>query len=433
MSYCAYITRIKNLRKHSNADRLQVGECFGNSVIVGLNTPENELGIYFPTDGKLGVEYCEENNLLRKKDENGNQIGGYLDPDKRHITTIKLRKEPSDGLFMPLTSLEKFCNINDLKEGDTITTLNGILICEKYVPKSNRRSSQNTSGKKNKAKKVETISYPLFEEHIDTSQLAYNTHQFKEGDLCYITLKMHGTSGRTSYTIKEQKKILPNWTHNVLRLLKVKLPVKKSWDYVTGTRRVVLKNYDGGFYGNDQFRKEWHDYFVGKLHKGITIYYEIVGWVNENTTIMPECSNKKTKDREFIKQYGETTRFTYGCGIGENDIYVYRITMTNEDGHIIEIPWEIVKIYCDKMGIKHVPEFDKFIFTTIDDLMEKVNKYVEGTDPIGKTHTREGVVIRIDNKEKFTAFKHKSFWFKCLEGIIKADDIIDIEEKESIS
>lgn len=53
MSYNAYITRIKNIRKHSNADRLMVGECFGNYVIVGLDVEENQLGIYFPTDGRL--------------------------------------------------------------------------------------------------------------------------------------------------------------------------------------------------------------------------------------------------------------------------------------------------------------------------------------------------------------------------------------------
>lgn len=28
--YCAYVTRIHNLRKHTNADRLLCGECFGN-------------------------------------------------------------------------------------------------------------------------------------------------------------------------------------------------------------------------------------------------------------------------------------------------------------------------------------------------------------------------------------------------------------------
>ena len=95
--YNAYITRIKNLRKHSNADRLQCGECFGNTVVVSLEYEDNQLGVYFPTDGQLSVEFAEKNNLLRKKDENGNNIGGYMDPE-RNVTAIKLRGEKSDGL-----------------------------------------------------------------------------------------------------------------------------------------------------------------------------------------------------------------------------------------------------------------------------------------------------------------------------------------------
>jgi hypothetical protein len=427
MSYCAYITKIKDLRKHTNADRLQVGTCFGNSVIVDLRTQEDELGCYFPTDGRLGMEYCETNNLLRKKDAEGNQIGGYLEVEKRHVSTLKLRGEKSDGLFMPLISLEKFCDITDLKEGDTITTLNGILICEKYIPKRNPRS-QGQNGNKNKNKKIKLESYPLFEEHSDTAQLAYNMYQFKEGDTCYLTLKMHGTSQRSTYTIKEKKYNIPCWLHKILSFLKIDLKPKRSWEFVSGTRRVVLRNFDNGYYGNDAFRKQWHDFFTGKLWKGITVYYEVVGYTHDNQLIMPECDNRKTKDKEFIKQYGDTTKFTYGCEIGQNDIYVYRMTMTNEDGDILEIPWEIVKIYCEKMGAKHCPEFDKFIFTTQEDLMERVNKYVDGVDPVGKTHVREGIVIRIDNREKFTAYKHKNFSFKMLEGIIKADDILDIEE-----
>ena len=147
---------------------------------------------------------------------------------------------------------------------------------------------------------------------------------------------------------------------------------------------------------------------------------------------MPKCSNKKTKDKEFIKQYGDTTKFTYGCGVGQNDIFIYRMTCTNEDGCVIEYPWHLVKLRCEQMGLKHCIEFEKFIFTNLDDLMERVNKFVDGVDPIGKNHIREGVVIRIDNKEKFTAFKHKNFNFKVLEGIIKEDNILDIEEAEDV-
>ena len=95
------------------------------------------------------------------------------------------------------------------------------------------------------------------------------------------------------------------------------------------------------------------------------------------------------------------------------------MTMTNEDGTVIEYPWYLVKLRCEQMGVKCVPEFEKFIFTTQEDLMNRVNAYVDGVDPVGKTHVREGVVVRIDNKEKFSAYKHKNFYFKVLEGIIK--------------
>ena len=71
MSYNAYVCKIKNLRKHPNADRLMLGECFGNTVCVDTSYEVDELGIYFPTDGQVSPEFAEINNLLRKKDENG--------------------------------------------------------------------------------------------------------------------------------------------------------------------------------------------------------------------------------------------------------------------------------------------------------------------------------------------------------------------------
>jgi hypothetical protein len=420
MAYCAYITTIKELRKHGNADRLQVATLFGNDVIVGLDVQVGDLGIYFPTDGKLGLEYAKENKLLRK-DENGNPMGGYLDYDKRHVSTIKLRGEKSDGLFMPIESLSKFTNIKDLKEGDTITTLKGVVICEKYIPRG-KESKPHPSQKTKKVK--ETESFPFFEQHIDTSQLAYNARSFKEGDICYITLKLHGTSQRTAHTIKKKT---PNFLQKLFRMKS-----KKTWEYITGTRRVTLKDYTGGYYGGNAFRKQWHEFFVGKLHKGEEVYYECVGYVDENTLIMPECDNKKTKDKEFIKQYGEKTRFTYGCGVGQSDIYVYRMTMTNEDGHTVEYPTELVKMRCEQMGVKFVPILDKFIYTTHEDLMERVNTYEDGADPIGKSHVREGIIVRIENKEKFSAFKQKCFNFKVLEGIIKSDDVVDMEEEANL-
>ena len=178
--YSAFVTRIKNLRKHSNADRLLCGECFGNTVIVGLDTQPDELGVYFPVDGKLGIEFAQKNDLLRRKDENGNPAGGYLDPEKRNIKALKLRGEKSDGLFMPLSSLAEFTDISQLKEGDTITQLDGVMICEKYVP---ARKQSTSAGAGNRTRKRKDPISPLFMEHADTEQLPYNLGAFHAREL----------------------------------------------------------------------------------------------------------------------------------------------------------------------------------------------------------------------------------------------------------
>ncbi|MEY8422020.1 RNA ligase family protein [Lachnospiraceae bacterium 38-14] len=431
--YCGYITTIKQLRKHSNADRLQCATIFGNNVIVDLNYTEGQRVIYFPVDGQLSEEFACDNNLVRLKDENGNNVGGYLDPDKRNITALKLRGEKSDGLVLPIEVLSKYVDVKTLSDDDQISMLDGHEICRKYIPHSNRRRCENNStGNKNRNRKEEKekVSYPFFVEHINTAQLAYNQNAFREGDTCYITLKMHGTSARTANAIEIVKKK----RHFILKkVFKIRDKEIKRFAVVSGTRRTTLRNYEGGYYGSNAFRQKYQDFFKDKLPKGVEVFYEIVGYTEGDQTIMGRCSNKLVKDKEFEKQYGKETVFSYGCKPGENDIYVYRMTMTNEDGFAVELPWEQVQIECEKLGIKCVPTFEKFVFTTWEDLMERVEKYYDGADPIGKTHVREGVVVRIDNREKFTAYKHKNFSFKVLEGIIKDKaDTPDMEEAEEL-
>lgn len=429
--YCGYITTIKELRKHSNADRLQCCTIFGNNIIVDLSYSDGQKVVFFPTDGQLSEEFVSDNNLVRKKDESGNNIGGYLDPDKRNITALKLRGEKSEGIVLPVEVLDKYIDTSKLNDGEQITILNGHEICRKYIPVSNKKKSTSNETKiKNKKETKERITYPFFSEHADTSQLVYNQGAFKTGDTCYLTLKMHGTSARTANTLEITKKK----RHLILKkVFKIKDKEVKQFKCVSGTRRTTLNNFDGGYYGSNGFRQKYHDMFKEKLPKGMEVFYEIVGYTEGNSTIMGKCSNKLVKDKEFAKQYGAETVFSYGCEVGENDCYVYRMTMTNDDGYTVELPWEQVEIECEKMGVKPVMLFEKFIFTTWEDLLERVEKYYDGADPIGKTHVREGVVIRIDNREKFTAYKHKNFSFKVLEGIIKDNaDAPDMEEAEEL-
>lgn len=466
--HCGYVVKVENLRPHGNADRLQIATFFGNDTCVGLNTVLGEIGIYFPTDLQLSVEYCDKNNLVRKKDENGNNIGGYMDPDKRNVTAVRLRGERSDGLYMPLSSLEfTGINLDDLNVGDTIDVVNGVEICRKYIPRGNkRRSGGQSDGNRTRKKKVPVA--PLFAEHADTEQLAYNLAAFKPGDQIEVTLKMHGTSQRTGYlpTLKGYKKNILDY---ILR--REGTPIY-DWGYVTGTRRTVLENYEGGYYGDNEFREMHSKVFEGKLHKGESVYYEVVGFTNTGTPIMGSSSNAKLNDKDFIKQYGDTTVFSYGCeptgkkmmyGIDENGdkfgieqdapqsaMYVYRMTMTNEDGDVVEYTPDFMRYRCEQMGVKCVPVFYKgYIpeYTILPDdvgspqetdagawIMKMAEDFCDGPDPVGKTHVREGVVVRIINRPKFAAYKHKNFSFKVLEGIVKANaDAPDMEEAQEVT
>lgn len=490
MAYKGYVVELKNVRPHPNADRMKLADCFGNTVCVGLDAENGQVKLYFPTDGQLSAEFCLYNNLVRRKDDAGNNIGGYLDPEKRNIKAIKLRGEKSDGIVMGLEALAYTgVDTSTFKPGDTIDVVNGHEICKKYIPRSKHRSSTDVDGNKTRKKKVDVA--PLFMEHADTEQLAYNLGAFKLGDEIEITLKMHGTSQRTAH----MPVLNPNkteydkmWKYYVDTLIPIKSWKTKfkekfgkpvyDWGYVSGTRRTVLEDYEGGYYGSNEFREQHSKTFEGKLWKGETVYYEVVGFTNTGTPIMADASNKKVNDKEFVKQYGETTTFSYGCsltgeykrytdGVGDevyatplfkkSDLYVYRMTMTNEDGDVVEYTPDFMRYRCEQMGVKCVPvmwkgtipenlQTEDFIFDENEEftgwviaenagewVKNKAEQYYDGPDPIGKTHIREGVVVRILNRPKFAAYKHKNFYFKVLEGIIKdTAEVPDMEEAQEV-
>ena len=161
-------------------------------------------------------------------------------------------------------------------------------------------------------------------------------------------------------------------------------------------------------------------------------------------------------DKDFLKKYGKTTVFSYGCSpTGEilrhgrdeqghfaisqkvpvSDIYVYRMTLVNEDGIVIEYSPDYVRYRCEQMGVKYVPVLCRGIIPSNTDnageyIKTIAEKYYDGPDPIGKTHIREGVVVRIVNKPSFKAFKHKNWYFKVIDGIIKNDASMPDREEE---
>lgn len=435
MSYTGFITRVKNIRPAENADKLNLCDVFGNTVVVDKSVNENDLYVYFPCDGQLSLDFCLNNNLLRKLPD-GTPGTGYMDPDKRNVVAIKLRGNKSDGLVLPLSCLD-YCFEDGaaahLKIGDTIDVVNGHDICTKYIPRENKNVGRPTDGNKTRKKRVSIA--PLFVEHADTEQLAYNLGAFKSGDEVEITLKMHGTSQRTGFL-----PVLSGFRRTIWdKLFRREGKPIYTYDLITGTRRTIINGEDGGFYGSNAFRMPHAEQFRGKLWKGETVYYEVTSYTPDGKPIM--ASGKVPK--EYQNQYGKVMEFSYGMEPGQSDMYVYRMTMTNEDGNVVEYTPDFMRYRCEQMGVKTVPVFWKGIIpenpASVDDstidpgewIKNVAERFYDGPDPIGKTHVREGVVVRIVNKPKFCAYKHKNWLFKYVSGIIAesvADGEVEVNE-----
>lgn len=420
--YFGLVTKLCDVHKDENSDRLYLAKCYGEGVIVGEDAKEGDMVLYLPQDGQIERWFGDQYNLFRKN-RDGTSQGGYIE-DNGHIRAIKLRGNQSSGIVISLKEIYSFFGDQHWSDGDKVNTINDKEFCRKYIPTC-KNSETRTKKTSYKGRKAEGIVYPEFSMHSDTEQLAYNLDKFQPGDIVNLSLKMHGTSSRHMKTYAE----MPRGFFRKLFHMK---PKTKSV-YVCGSRRCVITENSQGYYGNDEFRMKHHKILEPFIEDGVECFGEIVGYYgpNESDTIMPIGDNTKINDKAFVKEFGKHSIFNYGCEPGESKLYIYRITSNN--GEKEWTPDEICE-WCDKNGLLHVPYIETFEFTTIQDLQERVNNYLyDLLDPIGKTHIKEGVVIRIVNRRTFTAYKAKTWEFRVIEGIIKdTNSSPDMEEIQEI-
>lgn len=163
-----------------------------------------------------------------------------------------------------------------------------------------------------------------------------------------------------------------------------------------------------GHYGEDIWGLA-HNKVKDFLHNGMTLYYEIVGF-------LPYSGGSIQKS------------YDYGCEDKQFAVYIYRITHTNVDGKVVEYSAKQVQEWCKKNGLTAVPELfygkasellsdnrlnskswqNKFLQIIKDRYNEKDCFMCNNKVP------EEGCVIRIEGLE-FEAYKQKSTAFYELE------------------
>lgn len=422
-NYCATVVAIQNIIPLENCDNVVHTSIMGNLVIVSKDIKIGELGLFFPVECQLSKEYLSANNLYRNQLMNVDTTQkGYFE-DNGRIRCIKFRGHNSEGLFMPLKSLdfitEKYPEINT-----EFNSINGVEICKKYIIRINRppctqgtKKDRNKNIKKYKSKLVDN----QFKFHLDTSLLYKNLHEITPDSLISITYKIHGTSIVSSYILC--KKPL-KWYEKILKKIGVNV-VDTHYDYIWSSRKVI-KNSELNSNAEHYYKEDiWgivHKELEPFLQKGMTIYAEIAGYLPTGSYIQ--------------------SQYDYGCLTGQHKVFVYRITQTNVDGKVHEFSAKQVQEWCKLNGLLPVPElfygYAKDLFNderlTLNNwrkkFLEEIKSRYNEKDCYLCTNIlpEEGCVVRLDNKLNCEVFKQKSTRF--LEGETKMLDkgIIDIEE-----
>lgn len=435
--YTAIISKIV-LRQHPNADRLLLGDCNGFQVIVGLNTEPEQLGIYFPCDGALSDDYCKANRLYPEYDSEGNRTGGgFIDPSNNRVRAQNFRGEISEGLWMPLSSLSYLGDTSTLAQGQLLTEFNGVTLCQKWINPATLKHMAGVNKAQLKTKmKRETHWLPM---HTDTSQLKHELRNLRSDWPAVITEKMHGTSGRSGWDWCSERVPFFKWLAPLMKYEALHPFISYEefgYKFLTGTRRTLLTaGKKDGYYTKCSFR-QYHSLKLQEvLPQGFQLYYEIVGWSAADSTIMPICDNRKVS-KEFAKQYGPTTTFSYGCEPGTSEVYAYALYYTGPDGVRTSYTYPEMARLCSRWGIKVVPLLYSGTVQALTDGDGNVSHLVEvlssGRSEVDSTHIREGVCIETVRADgTIIRLKNKSRVFYILEDVIKSTDAVDIEEAES--
>lgn len=435
INYLAKIVRINQFKPHTDPEVTRLKACVvdGFNILCGIDSKPG-LYVYFPTACCLNPDFLRYANLYRHKELNADPEQSGMFEDNGRVKAIKLRGELSEGFILPVTILENYVlsvtNIDltceegtefDIVEHDGKT----FWINKKYIPKHTQGTPGSGLNKTAKQPKgIDKIIENQFRFHYDTTLIKKCPHVIKPNDLISITEKVHGTSGISAYVLCKQPL---NWKQKIAKWLTGE--EFNKYDYLYASRKVIQNQYYNpnvslGFYGVD-FRQYADEIVKPCLQPGMTVYYEIVGYLPNGGHIQ--------KLGNLVCDYGcvppaQGEKYEHGKHF---KVLVYRITLTDIMGHIHEFSAREVQQWCNQMGISPVVEyyygFAKDLYPDLnpdehwnENFLQRLANdkefYMECNSPTCSNKVpHEGLVIKIENMRS-EAFKLKCFKFLDAEG-----------------
>lgn len=435
-NYTCTVVRIQNIFDIDGADNIKRTVVNGNSVVVPKTVNVGDIMLYFVSGTRLSAEYCHKNNLYDKSEENYDTTKkGFISFKQRRVKAIKLRGVISDGMLMGLDSLLPFLQKNTIdafKVGDEFNSINGNILCEKYIVKENTPKNQN---RQTQTPKISRLVDKQFHFHNDTENLRKNLHKLNSNDIVSIHYKKHGTSFVAgNVLVKKNLK----WYEKILKKLGMNI-VDTEYDIVYSSRKVIKNQHlnpnANHFYTDDIWGIAASE-IKHLIPKNWTLYGEIVGYTPNGSPIQG--------------------KYDYGCQPGEHKIYIYKISIVNSDGKVVYLTDKQIQEWCDEVGLLYTDTFLYYGFidgifesmsfvdwdtlrresdsTPEDTWQETLLEYLEfkynEKDCYMCTNKvpEEGIVLRIERLNSYEAYKLKSKKFILMESEEQEKEVENIED-----
>ena len=478
VNYCPMVVDIKDFRKHDNPEvtRLKIASVGAYDVTVSIDEQPGKF-IYFPVGSQIAPAILAFLNLYRHEHLNNDPTQKGFFEDNGRVKGLRLRGQVSMGFLMPFAHLQNFivdsfnqeikeedygdgylfdCLVDYKKgydpENPDPELVKTFRVAKKYINRQRvKKEIVYTGGEQKKGKRFATrgdvnrVVEGQWKQHYNTDILAKNPALIHPNDLIHISDKWDGTQAVSSYLLCYKAEDKLTWREKLARFITKIRPVQ--YEYVLASHRKILMSDvavgDSGFHGPNEkaSRVAAHNELIPHLRKGMMVYYELVGYQMN--------SNKAWQVREGLDMdYGcvpmkEGEVYTNGK---HYKIYVFRITVTNEDGDVFEFSPTDVQNWCKYNGFlapierfvgyaKDLypdlnPEDEDWSVQFVKRLADDTNFYMELDSPdcaSGAPH--EGVVIRFEDMLPH-AVKVKTFRHYEREQHDEDAGVIDIENND---
>lgn len=437
LNYCAEIVVIDNLSKHQNADRLQTTNIKGNNIITDLKTQLGDYVVYFPIECSINDIILKELSLYRDTTKNKDVSKTGLFDNNGRVKAVKLRGEKSEGFILNYNEFLSVFNKTDIepKLNTLFDMFDGQIICTKYINQTLQMPNTAKSERSNKKARLYNVIENQFRFHKDTEKLQHNIYRLKPEEIVQITKKYHGTSGISAKVLADfPKSRLEIFIINIVLLLNKWLHLnlninKQNYKDIYASRTVIKNDNPTGFYKCNIWEMA-HKVIQPYLTNGMTMYYEIIGYLPTGSFI------QKNYNYGFVKPLSNEP-FVFGKHFG---IKIYRMTYTNTEGNCCELTSQQIMNFCIKNSItsmlpkelyygelgniykkKFVPHNSKFginLFKTLQNDETFGMETIDTECDVVQTPF-EGIVFRFESPnylDKIVSYKLKCFKFLELES-----------------